>query len=100
MSWDLVIKAGRVVDGTGMPAYTADIAIKDGKIARIGKVTENAERVLDADGLIVTPGFIDVHTHYDVQLDWDPLATPSSWHGVAQVSTAPHSAMALTSATR
>jgi len=82
MSFDLVIKNGRVIDGTGLHSYVADVAVRGDRIARIGRVDEGAARQIDAEGRWVTPGFIDVHTHYDVQLDWDPLATPSSWHGV------------------
>jgi len=85
MTYDLVIKNGTVVDGTGKARYQADVAIADGKVAEIGKVTEGARRTIDAHGLVVTPGFVDPHTHYDAQICWDGAVTPSSWHGVTSV---------------
>jgi len=79
---DLVIRGGTVVDGTGGPMRTADVAVAGGVIAGVGKDLGAAKHVVDADGLLVTPGFVDIHTHYDGQATWDPYLTPSSWHGV------------------
>jgi len=84
---DLLIRGGSVIDGTGAPARTADIAVRDGLIAGIGRIDADATEVIDADGLLVTPGFVDVHTHYDAQLHWDPTASPASWHGVTTLFT-------------
>ncbi|MGH7917457.1 MAG: N-acyl-D-amino-acid deacylase family protein [Candidatus Binataceae bacterium] len=85
MVYDLMIKHGTIVDGSGAPAYHADVAIADGRIAAIGSLTDGAARVIDASDLIVSPGFIDPHTHYDAQICWDPLISCSSWHGVTTV---------------
>ncbi|HZQ58748.1 MAG TPA: amidohydrolase family protein [Acidimicrobiales bacterium] len=82
---DTVIRGGTVVDGTGAPARTADIGIAGGRVVAVGAVDDAAHRTVDADGLLVCPGFVDPHTHYDAQLFWDPYATPSSWHGVTTV---------------
>ena len=85
MSYDLLIKNGTVVDGSGAPPVQADIAVAEGKIAEIGKISDGAKKVIDASDLTVTPGFIDHHTHYDAQICWDPVISPSSWHGVTSV---------------
>jgi len=79
---DLVIRNGKIVDGTGAAAFTGDLAIDGGKITSVGGKAGAARREIDATGLLVTPGFVDIHTHYDGQVTWDPYLTPSSWHGV------------------
>jgi len=85
MSYDLLIKNGTVVDGTGAAPRRADVGIANGQIAEIGKITEGAKKTIDASDLIVSPGFVDPHTHYDAQICWDPYITSSSWHGVTTV---------------
>ena len=80
-----LIRGGTVVDGTGAAARSADVLIEDGRIAQVGRVDPGGARVVDADGLLVTPGWVDVHTHYDGQVYWDPLMTPSSWNGATSV---------------
>src|SRR5690606_38678143 len=82
---DLLIKGGTVVDGTGAPPRTADVAVDGGLISEVGKVDGDAKRVIDADGLLVTPGFVDIHTHYDGQVTWEDRLVPSSWHGVTTI---------------
>ena len=82
---DVVVRGATVVDGTGAPARQADVAIHDGRIVAVGEIDDTGTRELDADGLMVTPGFVDPHTHYDAQLFWDPSASPSSVHGVTSV---------------
>ena len=82
---DIVIRGGTIVDGTGRAAFSGDVAIAGGRIAGVGGKQGPGKREIDAAGLLVTPGWVDVHTHYDGQAMWDPLITPSSWHGVTTV---------------
>jgi N-acyl-D-aspartate/D-glutamate deacylase len=82
---DLVVRGGTVLDGTGAPARTADVAISDGVVTEVGRVDGTADRTIDADGLLVTPGFVDIHAHYDGQASWGERMIPSSWHGVTTV---------------
>jgi N-acyl-D-aspartate/D-glutamate deacylase len=85
MTYDTVIRGGRVVDGTGGEPFVADVAIRDGKIAEVGIVSGRGREEIDAQGKLVTPGFVDIHTHYDGQATWDGRMQPSSWHGVTTV---------------
>jgi N-acyl-D-amino-acid deacylase len=85
MAYDLLIKNGWVVDGSGRPRYRADVGVSAGKIAAIGRIRESAREVLDAEGQVVAPGFVDGHTHMDAQVFWDPLGTCSCWHGITTV---------------
>ncbi len=85
--FDTVIKNGTIIDGTGLPRFIGDIAIRGGKIAKIGRVNAaDGAEVINAEGLIVAPGFVDLHTHYDAQVHWDPYCTISGWHGVTSVA--------------
>src|SRR6195256_563077 len=82
---DIVIRGSTIVDGTGKAAYSGDIAIADGRIAAVGGKQGPGRRDIDAGGLLVTPGWVDIHTHYDGEAMWDPLLAPSCWHGVTTV---------------
>ena len=86
--YDMIIRNGTIVDGSGgLPAYRGDVAIKNGKIAMIsGRIKASTKEELDATGCIVAPGAVDLHTHYDLQLNWEPYATMSGWHGVTSVT--------------
>jgi len=86
MDYDLIIRGGTVVDGTRLPRFRADVGIKNGRVRKIGRIAAgDAGRALDATGCIVAPGFVDLHTHYDAQIHWDPYCTISGWHGVTSV---------------
>ena len=82
MEHDVIIKNGNIIDGTGSAAYSGDISIKDGVITEIGEINGDAAEIIDAEGMTVSPGFIDIHTHLDAQIGWDPEMTPICWHGV------------------
>jgi len=82
---DLLVRGGTIVDGSGGPRFTGDVGIRAGRIVAVGRVEEAARRTLDAQGLLVAPGWVDVHTHYDGQVTWDSLLTPSCWHGVTSI---------------
>ena len=82
---DLVIRNGNIVDGSGKKPFLGDIAIDEGKITKVGEVINSGKKEIDASGNLVSPGWVDIHTHYDGQVCWDPYLTPSSWHGVTTV---------------
>ena len=83
--FEMIIRNGTIIDGTGRDRYVADIGINDGKIVKIGEIKESSKNIIDAENKLVTPGWVDVHTHYDGQATWDPILAPSSWHGVTTV---------------
>ncbi len=85
MAYDLVVRNGTVIDGSGMPRYRADVGVKDGRIAHIGRIPNGGGESIDAEGHIVSPGFVDGHTHMDAQIFWDPLGSCSCYHGVTSV---------------
>ncbi len=86
-TFDLVVRGGRVVDGSGLPAFSADVGVRNGRVVQLGRLAGRGAEEIDADGCVVMPGVVDIHTHYDAQLHFEATATPSSWHGVTTVIT-------------
>src|SRR5690349_4521665 len=85
MAYDLILKDGLIVDGTGKAGYLGSVAVQDGRIAAIGNVSGEARRVIEAKGQVIAPGFIDAHTHYDAQLFWDSAVDPATSHGITTI---------------
>jgi N-acyl-D-aspartate/D-glutamate deacylase len=85
MDYDIKITGGTLIDGTGAPGKLGDLGIRDGKVVAMGEVKGEAKRTIDATGMVVSPGFVDIHTHYDAQILWDRMMTISPWHGVTSV---------------
>ena len=85
MPYDLVIKNGTVIDGSGLPGFRADVGVRHGRIVSIGRIRERGRETLDAEGHVVAPGFVDGHTHMDAQVFWDPMGTSSCYHGITTV---------------
>src|SRR5213596_2807538 len=85
MPYDLVIKNGTVIDGSGLPGFLADVGVRHGRIVSIGRIRERGRETLDAEGHVVAPGFVDGHTHMDAQVFWDPMGTSSCYHGITSV---------------
>src|SRR6476646_1440334 len=85
MAYDLIVRGGRVVAGSGRPSYVAGVGVKDGKIAEVGRLKDGAAKTIDAAGLVVAPGFVDHHTHLDAQMLWEPYGTSEPQHGVTSV---------------
>ena len=85
MGYDLLVKNGRIIDGSGRPAFTGDVAVAGGKIVELGRLDGPARRVIEADGRVVAPGFVDNHCHYDAQVTWDPLCSFSCYNGATSV---------------
>ena len=83
--YELLIRGAEICDGTGAPRRRGDVAVQDGRIVEVGRIAGRAARSIDADGRVLAPGFIDLHTHYDCQVSWDRALTPSCWHGVTTV---------------